>query len=150
MKRPEYLLRAIWLLLASFTICGCKPARIQPVDIVLSEDSCSVCRMAVSDLKFAAEAVAADGHVDYFDDLGCMIEFDRQEQNTGRALFVIDFKTQKWLEAGSAWYLWSRELNTPMSYGLAAFVDASAAEQLASQWPGRVMDWPALRAEWQP
>lgn len=130
---------------------GCRQGKPQPVEIVLSEDACSECRMAVSDRKFAAELVTTAGHVDYFDDIGCLIIFLRKNPPpSGSAAYVVDFYTGSWLEQTQAYFLHAKTLPTPMSYGLAAFVSEIDAQKAAKQWPGKVLGWSDLLREFRP
>jgi len=130
---------------------GCRHGKPQPVDIVLSEDSCAECRMAVSDLKFAAELVTTAGHVDYFDDIGCLIGFLRKNPPpSGSAAYVADFNSGEWIEQTQAYYLRAKSLPTPMSYGLAAFVSEIEAQNAAQRWPGKMLGWGELMREFQP
>lgn len=131
---------------------GCGPrGKPKPVAIVWTEDSCAVCRMAVSDHKFAAELVKADGSYLAFDDIGCLVEHVRSRGTTeGSAMYVANFFNEQWLDAETAAYLYSRELPTPMSYGIAAFPDPAAAKEELDNWKGQVLDWPGLLKEFRP
>jgi copper chaperone NosL len=130
---------------------ACRQGVPQPVDIVLDEDSCAVCRMAVSQQRFAAEVAKPDGTALYFDDIGCLVEFAREPGvPSGAAAYVVDFDSQDWLAAGSASYLFAKSLPTPMSYGLGAFSTAAQAQAAAKEWPGKVLTWDQVVEEWQP
>lgn len=133
-------------------LLGCGPrGKPKPVAIVWTEDSCAECRMAVSDHKFAAELVKPDGSYLAFDDIGCLVEHVRgQGAGQGSAMYVVNFSNEEWLDAETAAFLYSKELPTPMSYGIAAFPDPAAAKEELAQWKGRVLDWPGLLKEFQP
>jgi copper chaperone NosL len=129
---------------------GCNQGPPRPVDIVLDEDSCAECRMAISQLPFAAEAARPGGMPDCFDDIGCLVMYAQHGAPQGSALYVIDFDTRGWLSAESAIYLVSKELPTPMSYGLAAFASEAAAKSRLGKWPGRIIGWEQLLKEFRP
>jgi copper chaperone NosL len=136
---------------AALALSACPHGKPKPVEIVLSEDSCNECRMAVSDKKFAAEIVTPEGHVDYFDDIGCLVVHARAKDiPVGSAVYVVDFNDQRWLDGLTAQYLWAKSLPTPMSYGLAAFASKDAATLKSHDWPGRVLGWQALLQDFQP
>jgi copper chaperone NosL len=134
------------LLLASCANSG-KP---EPVRIVLDEDSCVECRMAVSQQPFAAEVVKRDRIADYFDDIGCLVYYARKGLPEGSAAYVVDFDTRDWVEAQAAFYVLSKDLPTPMSYGLGAFSTREAAETALNRWPGKVVGWEQLLEEFNP
>jgi copper chaperone NosL len=127
---------------------GGKP---RPINIVWTEDSCDVCRMAVSDRKFAAELVKSDGTYKAYDDIGCLVDMARKSAPIPRsAMYVLDFDAGGWLDAEAAHYLYSPDLPTPMSYGIGAFASAQAALEASKQWNGKVLDWPGLLKEFKP
>lgn len=140
------LLLGLLLLLATCSPGG-KPA---PVKIVLDEDSCVECRMAVSQQPFAAEVVRSDGIADYFDDIGCLVFYARKGLPEGSAAYVVDFNTKDWVDAEVAHYVLSKDLPTPMSYGLGAFAARADAEEALQRWPGKVVGWEQLLEEFNP
>jgi copper chaperone NosL len=145
------LLAVVLLLLAAAILWSCQQGKPQPVEIVLSEDSCAECRMAVSVKKFAAEIVSPGGHTDYYDDIGCLLlALKAHAAPTGAAIYVVDFDTGQWLDAASAYYLQAQTLPTPMSYGLAAFGTRAAAEAQLKSWPGKVLGWLELQRGFKP
>ncbi len=138
-------------ILVLLLLTACQRGEPRPVDIVLDEDSCAVCRMAVSQQRFAAEIVKRDGTALYFDDIGCLVEMTRDPGiPDGAAAFVVDFNSNGWLEARTAQYLHARTLPSPMSYGLGAFASTAEATAAGREWPGKVMGWEQLIREWQP
>lgn len=143
-------MRTASLLLVVILCAACNGGRPKPVDIVLDEDSCAECRMAISQLPFAAEAAKKGGVPDCFDDIGCLVMYAQHGAPQGSALYVIDFDERGWLDAQSAFYLVSKELPTPMSYGLAAFASEAAAKARLGKWPGRVIGWQQLLKEFKP
>ena len=58
-----------WALLAA--VIACQDAS-SPVDPVWGKQACASCTMLVSERRFAAELVTADGTRVFFDDPGCM------------------------------------------------------------------------------
>ena len=151
----EILIRRVFirtlLLLSLALLAGCQKGTPQPIDIVLDEDSCAVCRMAVSQQQFASEIVRTDGTAVYFDDIGCLIEMSRSSGlPEGAGVFFVDFNTNQWLDATATQFLHARSLPSPMGYGLAAFATRAEAETAAVEWPGTIMNWEQLKQEWQP
>jgi copper chaperone NosL len=144
MRGSRYLI-AGGITLAFLACSGGVP---QPVEIVLNEETCSHCRMAVSQREFAAEVVTVSGSLDVFDDIGCLVQWMAEHQPPESAgLFVVDFESGEWLDAKAAYYIRSEKLPTPMSFGLAAFKSEAAARAVADELEGEVILWPQVLGE---
>lgn len=137
-------MRALEMLIV-FCVAGCGGGVLEPAELVLNEEACSLCRMAVSQKPFAAQAVARSGRTDFFDDIGCLAQWTPGEEET--ALFVADYETGDWLDATKAHYVRSERLHTPMASGLAAFGVGERARSAARELDGRVLDWEQIRRE---
>lgn len=143
------------LLVLALTATACGSGEPRPVPLVLDEDACSYCRMAISQREFAAEAVTRSGRAERFDDIGCLLDWRRGwEVPEGTAFFVVDFDTGEWLDAEDATFLRSRAIPTPMGSGLVAFgareAAAAARERLglgegsSATGVGTTLGWPDL------
>lgn len=123
------------LLLAVWLVPRCGPDQVKPVD-VFPEDICALCRMAVSDERFACEVVKVDGEALKFDDLGCMEQYLRAKPAdvTVAAVFYKDYGSGAWVPAGAATVV-QTGIRTPMGSGKVAFADPGAAEQFRSEHP---------------
>jgi copper chaperone NosL len=104
-----------------------------PSPIALGEEACAFCRMIVSDGRYAVESIARDGTVEYFDDLGCLAEARRGAPTDLAAIFVRDHATQTWVRGDAAVVIRSKELGSPMGFGLGAFSTRAAAEAEAAR-----------------
>ncbi|HEX5044130.1 MAG TPA: hypothetical protein VFV75_14575 [Candidatus Polarisedimenticolaceae bacterium] len=115
---------AALLLLAS---CGGVP---EPVRIEGRGEACAWCRMAVSDLRTAAQLVAPLEEPRVFDDVGCLRDYLAGGAGlaSGTVAYVADHRTGAWVPASGAVYAHSAALSTPMSSGLAAWIDAASRE----------------------
>lgn len=121
-------MRRLTLLAITLLAIACGAGEPRPVPLVLDEDACSHCRMAISQREFAAEAVTPGGRVERFDDIGCLLDWRRkQEVPESTGFFVVDFDTGDWLDATEAVYVRSRAIPTPMGSGLVAFGSRDAA-----------------------
>ena len=65
-------------------------------------EMCSFCRMAISQLGYAAELIDRNGAVFKFDDIGCMLHFAARRDHHSVTPFVIDHDTRRWLAARDA------------------------------------------------
>lgn len=146
MKNRATGILALALILAAiegFLACG--GTKLEPSEVALDEDSCSQCRMAVSQLQFAAQQVTKEGTVDFFDDIGCLLEWKKASlvTRTG-ASFVENYNSEEWIPADSAFFVQSDKIPTPMNYGIAAFATRSEAETFEREVGGTMLTWNEL------
>lgn len=138
-----------WLAVAALAIAvsACGGGAPEPVPIVLDEDACSHCRMAISQREYAAELVTPQGRVERFDDIGCLAAWLREHgRPAGAALFAVDYASGEWLAAEDATYVVSPRLPTPMRSGLAAFGDPAAARAATAELGGETAGWESVRS----
>ncbi len=117
-------LSIFFMILTLFFISGCDS---KPKDAVKKlhwdRDMCERCKMAISERKFAVEAIDLKSGKTYkFDDIGCMVLWlDEQKIPLDKNIkvWITDAKTGKWIDAKSAIY--TDDSITPMAYGFAAY-----------------------------
>lgn len=126
--------------------CAAPTGEPQPPEIHYSEDICDACGMLISEPRFAAATVEADGAARKFDDIGDLLGFyaDRPGVKV-RAYFVHDYLSEKWLRAETAFFIVSPRIQTPMAHGIAAYADRAEAEAAAQQYGVPVMTFDELR-----
>lgn len=128
------------LIILLLTACGAQAdTDPTPPAIHYGEDICEFCGMIISDGRFAAGYLTADGQERIFDDLGGMFRFNLERQETITAFFVHDYEDTKWIRAETAHYVLSQELPTPMLSGLVACESRDKAEALAAEYKGQVL-----------
>jgi copper chaperone NosL len=127
---------------------ACAHEKPKPVDIDPG-DMCQSCKMAISQKKYAAEFVDKDGAVFKFDDIGCMSRFVRHRglEDKVEAWFVVDYRTQQWLQAENATYIKSASLPSPMGSGLIAVENRADAEEYAQKYQGQILTFGDLAKE---
>lgn len=132
----------ITCVMAMHTLIGCERTdALAPPAIRYGEDECAVCRMIISDDRYAAAIVALDDrdrHVKLaFDDIGCIFEYELS-QNHPRILarYVKDMRTAEWLDLNSAELVHSRHLHTPMAFGVAAAATLDDARIIHNEFGG--------------
>ena len=112
---------------------------------------CAYCRMAISEKRYAAEAVDSEGNVYKFDNAACMARFvtGRQMRSHVAAYYVTDYQTRSWLDARQAVYAKSPAIPSPMASGLAAFRDNPQAQKFAAGLQGQTIAfedlWTSIR-----
>lgn len=125
-------------------LTGCSQ---EPKPIHLHSDECAHCKMMITDPRFAAQIVNAQGKAVKFDAIECMTQY--YANNEGRLsdarLWVSDFNNPgTWVEAGEAIYIKSEVIKSPMGESLLALPSKEAAEKHLMEYPGRPMTWEEL------
>lgn len=101
--------------------------------------------MIITELRFAGAYRTSSGEEHRFDDIGDMVEYAQQNGEVeGSEFWVFDYDTEEPLRAEEAGFVLSEELSTPMDWSVAAFPDASAAEDFVAASGGEVIGWDAL------
>lgn len=100
-----------------------------------------MCRMAISEKRFAAEFITKDGEALKFDDIGCLRDYVKSKGNRDQiaAYFFNDYETTRWIAGTSAHFVKSDEFKTPMSGGIVAFEDKLKAEKAVATGGGRLV-----------
>ena len=115
-----------------------------PAATDFKSDICAECKMAVTNKSYAAQMVS-DGKPLFFDDIGCLVQYERQGQITPEAVkarYVRSVAGNGWLEVDTAVWVTTKDVRTPMGYGFHAFADKKAAEAfIASHKMGRLITW---------
>lgn len=114
--------------LVVLTACALGPPA--PAALDTKNETCTSCRMAVSDPRFAAQLVAPSEEPRFFDDIGCLRDFLGGVQSLpgGAAAFVVDHRTKAWVLAGKAVYTRVAGLETPMGSHIVAHADAASRD----------------------
>ena len=94
-------------------------------------DACANCRMAVSDVHFAAQLVAPREEPRFFDDLGCLRDYlaANPQRPQGTLAYVADHRTGEWVLATSAVYSQGPAIEAPMGSHLMAHATFASREQ---------------------
>jgi copper chaperone NosL len=134
-------------------LAGCAPGQavIEPPAIRYGEDRCAECGMIISDARFASgllyEVSAGRYQSLVFDDIGNMLVYaEKHPEQKIVAWYVHDYASEEWLDATEAYFVSSREIHTPMGHGIAAHASRRAAQAMADELHGEVLDWPVLQA----
>lgn len=120
---------------AVLALGACGDSTSGPEDIHWDRDQCELCRMLISDHRFAAEVRGGEDRKLYkFDDIGCAINWlNDQEWASDKTveIWVADYTSTRenfvWLDAREARYL--RGELSPMNYGLKAVAALEGAGQ---------------------
>ena len=134
MMRSKFV---VWGLLPAAIVLlhGCARRQPDPVDI-FPEDICTLCKMAISDRRFASEILTAE-EVFKFDDIGCMEKYRGiRGELRDIQVFYMDYTTRTWLPEQRAVVVRSGVF-TPMGSGMVAFADSTDARAFANDHPAQ-------------
>lgn len=139
-------MRLAILLLAVICLFGCS-ADFEAINY--GKDPCEHCKMTILDKRFACELLTEKGKPYKFDDLGCMLQYLKQNTDAGKnaRLFIADYAATngRFLDAYKAWYIHSESLHTPMNGNYAAFESDAAAKAAAARLQGNTLTWNDLK-----
>lgn len=116
-----------------------------PHEIYYGEDVCERCKMIISEEQFSSQYVLKDGEVRKFDDLGCMLHYishgepGEKEKSEITNYYVKDYSSGDWIDGGSAYYVSSEDIKTPMGYGVVAFKNQNSIRELPNQNNAKVL-----------
>ncbi|MDJ1110185.1 nitrous oxide reductase accessory protein NosL [Macrococcus caseolyticus] len=112
----------ITLLITAILLAGCGKPDLSPRDINQKTDKCVVCNMMIDHPEQAAQMVYNNEDHLIFDDIGCMMEhYNKENKDDIGMMYVKDYKKDKWIDATKAFYIYNKDIWTPMNYGVAAF-----------------------------
>lgn len=115
---------------------------VAPATLDTANTLCGSCRMAVSDVRFAAQIAAPGAEPVFFDDIGCLRDYLVQpglRLPEGAVAFVADHRTREWTRAADAVYTNAARITTPMGSGLIAHADDGSRRQDADTAAGTRM-----------
>lgn len=113
-------MKALIFYLGLLTLCSCLQSNsLEPVDPLWERESCSRCRMTLSDKRYAVQRILSSGQVHFYDDLNCALNHNHTDSEG--VLYVRPFGADKWVLAKDAKY--QSGLMTPMGSGYGAVLD---------------------------
>jgi copper chaperone NosL len=128
--------------------CGEEDRSDQPPRIQYGVDVCSRCGMIISEERYAAGLVAADGSPVIVDDIGEIILIVQEEGLGERRAWVHDAESLEWIDATGAFFSVSHDVVTPMGMGVTAFAERDNAESHGGETHGMVMTWDEMVSDW--
>ncbi len=119
-------------------LAGCGAPK--PAKVVIGQDVCVNCGMAISDPRFVAQVVSKTGKSYAFDSIECMVAFLTKETIPAgdvHSAWVTDYnRPGTWLPAEEARYLQSAGLRSPMGLNLSAFAKLGELEDVRAEVDG--------------
>lgn len=131
----------------SLLLISCSQTGISPIK--LHKDNCNFCKMTIADGRFAAELITDKGRVYKFDDVSCMMRYATQnKKHNYRQKFVNDYNADNVLiDAGTAFFIYSEKVRSPMRGDIAGFATKESAEKYAKEWNAEIFEWEKLSSK---
>ena len=127
-----------------FAACNVSP---QPINY--GTDACHFCDMTIVDRQHASQLVTAKGKAYKYDAIECMVHSLQDEfKDTEMAHYLVaDFsKPGDLIDANSASFLVSEQLQSPMGANLSAFVNEEAGKNAQEKFTGKTYTWKEIQA----
>ena len=114
-----------------------------PKPIEFGVDDCDFCKMTISDGKFGAELITAKGRVYKFDDIHCMISYQKENINKNiKSFYVHDFNQNNMLiPAETAFYATGGAIKSPMRGNTIAVQTDDEAMTLVTKFKANPISW---------
>ena len=116
-----------------------------PEPIVIGKDQCAQCKMAIMDIKYAAEIITSKGKILKFDDIICMknyIQINTDHIKKDAQYLVSDYNNPNPLiPAETADFYKSDQFQTPMGGKIISVLKASALPTFISQEQIKKLSW---------
>jgi copper chaperone NosL len=125
------------LAIAMFAATACS-RQAAPAALDAAATQCQFCRMNASDVHFAAQIAAPGAEPIFFDDIGCLRDYLKQNGplKEEQVAFVADHRTGAWVRATDAVFTRPQNLTTPMGGGIIAHADRSSRDADAAATGG--------------
>jgi copper chaperone NosL len=122
---------------------------ISPEKIKVGTDHCSFCKMTISDVRYGAEILTKKGKVYKFDDVHCILSMLKgmPAEDIHDIYFTNFYGDHALINAKTAMFFKSDELNTPMGGNVAAISDDASLQRLSQQFKGAEVSWSELRKQ---
>ncbi|MCC6773217.1 MAG: nitrous oxide reductase accessory protein NosL [Gemmatimonadaceae bacterium] len=119
-----------------------------PRPLVVGEDSCDFCKMAISDPRFGAEVRTTTGRLVTFDAVECVAGYVGAATDKSRiaGIWVADYHGGAMVPADSALFVSGGSLHSPMGRQLTSFAPSISADSLATLYGGTVIRWAEVLA----
>lgn len=139
-KIKSFNLKLIILLSLLVISCSRKPEQIN-----YGQDVCDLCKMNITDNKFAAELVTAKGKVYKFDSIECLFQFKNlvlDEKQKIHSEWVNDFSNPgELIDLTKAYFLLSEYFRSPMGLNVLSFSSHNKLVEIQSKYGGKELKY---------
>jgi len=147
-KRIAFIMVVVIMAGGWLSACDREPTTAPPT-VQYGVDPCHVCKMIISDERYASALIVDDNGVTEkykFDDIGCMLDARKIVSGEILAAYVREYNDKTWVEAQQAEYVYSTQLHTPMAFGVAAFDSRAEAVAMERETDGEMLTFEQVHA----
>ncbi len=143
---PRRLMRFLTLALGVVLLAACQRGG-GPRPLVVGEDSCDFCKMAISDTRYGGEVRTTTGRIVTFDAVECLAGYVAAAGDTARfdGIWVADFNGGGMVPATEARFLLGGSLHSPMGRQVTSFAPSLSPNELVAKYGGEVLSWEQVR-----
>lgn len=125
--------------LMSFMACS----QEGPIAVQVNKDACAFCKMTITDIKFATQLATPKGRHYIFDDISCMLDYQKANSEAKSSDFYIaDFsRPSDFIKADQAILLHSDSLRSPMGGNIAGFAIRDSMIRYQTTFNGTELQW---------
>ena len=135
----------LMVIVISVMAMGCTPKEETLPRIRYGEETCDRCRMIISERRFASAYRTNDNILRKFDDLGCAVLHRAEQDEQIQQFWAYDYEETAWLDKAQAFFVHSKDLLTPMGYGIVALKTETEARRLMENTNGRIVTFDQLQ-----
>lgn len=119
-----------------------------PRPLVVGEDSCDFCKMAISDTRYGGEVRTSTGRIVTFDAVECLAGYIAAAGDSARldGVWVADFNGGGMIPAAEARYVRGGTLHSPMGRQITSFAPSASTADLVARYGGEVTTWQQVLA----
>lgn len=133
------------ILFLATALSSCKSTGPEPIK--LNTDNCDFCKMSIADKKFACELLTPKGRVYKFDDVGCMINYKKENSDkVANAIFyVCDYLNNNELtDSQKIIFVQGENIQSPMGGNVASFTNKDSASKYEAKYEAKIVSWNTL------
>jgi len=142
MKIKNSRLNFLKFILLSLFLISCSP---EPEPINYGQDVCDLCKMSITDNKFAAELVTTKGKVYKFDSIECLLQFKNFELDENEKIhseWVNDFsKPGELIDLSKAYFLLNENFRSPMGLNVLSFSTQDEMGKIKNEHGGKELTY---------
>ena len=140
--KKQVSVNVIFLISASMLLNSCSSG---PKPVIAGRDNCYLCKMTITDTRYAAELVTEKGKVYIFDDVFCLQSFMKtgmQGENKVKDIYLADFSGEHTLvKAGESFLLQGGDIRGPMNGNVIAFKNKDSMKKMAERFNAVAINW---------
>jgi len=141
-SKKQLSVNVILLLSASMFLNSCSSG---PQPVIAGRDNCYLCKMAITDIRYAAELITDKGKVYIFDDVYCLQSFIKsgfQGDSKVNDIYLADFTgDHSLIKAGESFLLQGGDIRGPMNGNVIAFKSKDSMKKMAERFNAVAINW---------